>query len=347
MSDNPKAAGPTSSDSAEPCELTKSTAPCVRFGVSGWDYKDWRGPLYPSKLPKAFRGLSFLSRFLDFMEVNVSFYRIPPAANSERWLSETKADFSFLPKLHQSWTHEFSALNSTEATRYEEFLEAFIREDRCEGILLQFPPSFMNTDKNRQWILSLRDRFATQVPCFVEVRNRSFYQHAFFELLETEGIAFTNVDFPDLAKLPPLSTINTSSIASLRLHGRNSVAWSSTKATRDEKYHYHYSAQQIQEIGNRSKEFLTRSRRLLIGGNNHFKAGAPAAVLQLQGLLHQDPGLKGIVPKPKAPQALMQSYPLLKDYCDELPEFERLGKVQSDSQPSLFESFGNQENATQ
>ena len=38
----------------------------VRFGVCGWDYKDWQGPLYPAPLPRGFRALPLLARFLDF-----------------------------------------------------------------------------------------------------------------------------------------------------------------------------------------------------------------------------------------------------------------------------------------
>jgi hypothetical protein len=45
---------------------------CVRIGISGWNYKGWRGVWYPKGLPHR-RELEFASHALNSMEINGSF----------------------------------------------------------------------------------------------------------------------------------------------------------------------------------------------------------------------------------------------------------------------------------
>jgi hypothetical protein len=45
----------------------------IRIGPSGWAYKDWEGIVYPSKKPKGFDRLTFLSQYFDAVEINTSF----------------------------------------------------------------------------------------------------------------------------------------------------------------------------------------------------------------------------------------------------------------------------------
>src|SRR5260370_34284531 len=49
----------------------------TRIGASGWHYKHWRGPFYPEKLP-APKMLEFYTRHFDTVELNNTFYRLPP-----------------------------------------------------------------------------------------------------------------------------------------------------------------------------------------------------------------------------------------------------------------------------
>ena len=47
----------------------------IRIGVAGWDYPDWVGTVYPARVRKGFDKLAYLTRFVDLVEINTSFYR--------------------------------------------------------------------------------------------------------------------------------------------------------------------------------------------------------------------------------------------------------------------------------
>jgi len=49
----------------------------VLVGTSGWHYKHWVGPVYPKGLA-ASKMLAWYSRSFSAVEINNSFYRLPP-----------------------------------------------------------------------------------------------------------------------------------------------------------------------------------------------------------------------------------------------------------------------------
>ena len=79
----------------------------IQYGVAGWSYDDWVGPVYPRRKPKGFHPLSYLAQFIDLMELNSSFYALPRPDHAARWveLLEPFPDFRLTAKLHQGFTH--------------------------------------------------------------------------------------------------------------------------------------------------------------------------------------------------------------------------------------------------
>lgn len=284
----------------------------VRFGVSGWSYKDWSGPLYPKPLPQGFRGLPLLASFLHFMEVNATFYHPMGGSVSRKWLAETPTNFTFLAKAWQGWTHDGLAPQGTELKQFREVIDPLLEANRYDGTLVQFPPAFRDEPENRRRILRLRDAL-TPSPVFVEVRHRSLYSTSFLSFLEAEAIGFVNVDLPDVGTLPRLTSINTSATAFVRLHGRNSSAWRDLRAHRDERYNYHYRPPEITEIVTMIRELTQRTPRVLVAANNHFSAGAPAAAVLCRAQWEQR-----VVP---APTRLIDSFEELHPHCTRLDEF--------------------------
>ena len=55
----------------------------IRIGTSGFHYKHWKGPFYPEKTP-ATKLLDFYVRHFETVELNNSFYRLPPASASDQ-----------------------------------------------------------------------------------------------------------------------------------------------------------------------------------------------------------------------------------------------------------------------
>jgi uncharacterized protein YecE (DUF72 family) len=76
----------------------------IRIGCSGWNYKDWRGRVYPEGLP-ARRWLEHYATLFDTVEVNSTFYRLARPQAVEQWLRQTPDDFLFAVKASQYMTH--------------------------------------------------------------------------------------------------------------------------------------------------------------------------------------------------------------------------------------------------
>ena len=68
-----------------------SLAP-VHIGTSGWHYKHWKGPFYPSDLAST-KWLSWYVDHFDTVEINNSFYRLPATSAMELWCQQTPANF--------------------------------------------------------------------------------------------------------------------------------------------------------------------------------------------------------------------------------------------------------------
>jgi uncharacterized protein YecE (DUF72 family) len=76
----------------------------IRIGTSGFHYKHWKGPFYPEKTPAA-KMLDFYIQQFDTVELNNSFYRLPPAAAFDCWCEATPANFVFAVKASRFITH--------------------------------------------------------------------------------------------------------------------------------------------------------------------------------------------------------------------------------------------------
>ena len=73
-------------------------------GTSGFSYATWKGKFYPRTLPGA-RMLGYYSERLRGVELNGSFYRMPPASTLEKWASATPDGFRFCMKASRGLTY--------------------------------------------------------------------------------------------------------------------------------------------------------------------------------------------------------------------------------------------------
>ena len=74
-------------------------------GISGYDYKPWRGRFYPDELP-ARRWLEYASRRFNSIELNGTFYSLKSPAVFGRWANEVpERDFVFAIKGGRFITH--------------------------------------------------------------------------------------------------------------------------------------------------------------------------------------------------------------------------------------------------
>ena len=75
----------------------------IRIGTSGFIYEHWRRRFYP---PSA-RGseLELYARIFDTVELNVTFYRMPPSATFRSWAARVPEGFLFAVKASRYLTH--------------------------------------------------------------------------------------------------------------------------------------------------------------------------------------------------------------------------------------------------
>ena len=198
--------------------------PRILLGTSGYSFPDWAGRFYPPGIERG-KLLDFYAREFPAVEVNSTYYRIPPPATMQAMERKTPPEFEFVVKTHHDMTH----VRSLDPELYRVFaraVEPILAAGKLQGIMAQFPTSFHRTAENENFLVALKERLP-EVPLFVEFRHRSWAEESVWERLETEGIGYVSVDEPDLPGLvPPIARVTgPERIGYVRLHGRNKENW--------------------------------------------------------------------------------------------------------------------------
>ncbi len=175
------------------------------------------------------------------------------------------------------------------------------------AVLIQFPYSFHAAAGNRSKLQEILDRFGDFSPV-VEVRHASWLREDLPGYLRDRGVAFCNVDQPDISSnLPPTAHV-TGALAYVRLHGRNAEAWFEEGAGRDRRYDYLYSAEELAGWAGRISAMAARARDVIVIANNHYRGQGIANALELKSILEGS--------KVRAPQGILEAYPRLRDRAD-------------------------------
>ncbi len=275
----------------------------VLVGTAGWSYADWAGRVYPAPRPRGFDELHYLAGFLDCLEINSTFYRVPSRRTAEDWARRTAPlrDFVFTAKVHQSFTHEDEkATGPAEVRAFLESLAPLREARRLAALLLQFPWSFRDGPESRRRLARLTELFGTE-RLVVEVRHASFGTPDALAFLGALGIGIADVDMPaSKDNLGPLGRA-LGPTGYVRLHGRNAAAWFSREAGRDQKYDYLYAPGEIDAVVARVRRAAETAPLVFVVTNNHFRGQGPANSFMLKSRLLGRP-----IP---VPPDLLRAYP--------------------------------------
>jgi uncharacterized protein YecE (DUF72 family) len=80
--------------------VSTERTPDIRIGCSGWNYKHWRERFYPRGLPVA-RWFQFYAEHFDTVEINNSFYRLPPPETFAKWRDQAPPGFCYAVKANR------------------------------------------------------------------------------------------------------------------------------------------------------------------------------------------------------------------------------------------------------
>ncbi|MFC8386473.1 DUF72 domain-containing protein [Nocardia sp. NPDC057272] len=179
-------------------------------GTSGWQYRDWRGVLYPPGLPVR-QWLEHYARAFATVESNNAFYRLSSRENFAAWRERTPAGFVMAVKASRYLTHIKRLRDPAEPVqRLLDRTEGL--GDRLGPILLQLPPTLRADPDLLDNCLRC---FPDTVRVAVEPRHDSWWTDEIGEVLRSRGAALTWAD-RDSHPITPLW--RTTDWAYLRLH---------------------------------------------------------------------------------------------------------------------------------
>jgi uncharacterized protein YecE (DUF72 family) len=262
-------------------EAPRETRP-VLIGTSGYSFADWVGPFYPPGTP-SHRFLDYYARHFDTVEVNATYYRIPPPRTLEQMEKKTPPGFHFVVKLNKAMTHE----DSCDPSLYRDFkalLEPLKAAGKYDGLLAQFPWGFRRSLDSIRHVEGVRESLPDE-PLFVEFRHDSWLTPELEPWLTSLKLGFCSVDEPRLDHLLPPVTMVTGEDAYVRLHGRNAKNW--WRGDRSTRYDYEYSREELEDWLKKVAELAEKSRRTYLFFNNCHAGQAARNAKLMQEMLRQ------------------------------------------------------------
>jgi uncharacterized protein YecE (DUF72 family) len=161
----------------------------VRTGTSGWQYRHWRGTLYPPDMPQSHWLEHYAARFAT-VESNATFYRLPSRETLEQWRARTPDGFVIAVKASRYLTHVRRLRDPAEPVR--RMLDAFAGlGEKLGPVLLQFPPRMPADPSRLDRVLRL---FPADVRVAVEPRDASWWTDAVRDVLTEHGAALCWAD---------------------------------------------------------------------------------------------------------------------------------------------------------
>lgn len=274
----------------------------IYIGIAGWSYPDWKGIVYTSSKVDQ---LAYVSKFVDCLEINSTFYRPPFEKTTKSWLEKTakRPDFFFTAKLHRSFTHE-GKIDAEIVKYFHKGFGPFLEAGKLKHLLIQFRYDFDDTNRNRQHLTEIIRNFSEAFSLAVEVRHKSWQMPDALDFLGQLGVTVCNLDYPTTWNSFDMQSryIGIGKNGYFRMHGRNVEKWFS-KAGRDETYDYYYNEDELTQIKQRVDELAKALKTLTVITNNHYRGAELANALELKALITGQ--------KQPVPEGLLRAYPNL------------------------------------
>ncbi|MEU2286361.1 DUF72 domain-containing protein [Streptomyces sp. NPDC013178] len=158
-------------------------------GTSGWQYKDWKGVLYPADVPVR-RWLEEYAAQFATVEINNAFYRLPSRETFTSWGERVPPDFVVAVKASRYLTH-IKRLKDPEEPVHRLMSHAAGLGARLGPVLLQLPP---NLRADPDLLDTCLARFPSGTRVAVEPRHDSWWTPAVREVLQARGAALCWAD---------------------------------------------------------------------------------------------------------------------------------------------------------
>jgi uncharacterized protein YecE (DUF72 family) len=262
------------------------------IGISGYDYKGWRGRFYPAKLPVR-QWLHYASRTFNSVELNGTFYSLKSPGVFRRWADEAPDDdFVFAVKGGRFITHNLKLRNAERALgnffasgvlalgrktgpflwqlpatyRYDaERLDGFIRQLPRDSIEGEAVAREHDQRLRRGALVTATERVPYRHA--FEVRHPSYFTGEFYQLLRDHSCAFV---VADTAGRYPYAEEVTTDFVYVRLHGSQ------------ELYVSGYTDPELAAWAQRIARWRSGGRDVYVYFDNDAKVHAPFDALRLR-----------------------------------------------------------------
>lgn len=239
------------------------------IGTSGWSYKHWSEVFYPLELKPEKYLEYYLTKFTS-VELNSSFYNLPRKSTIAGWMSRTPGTFRFCPKMSRFITHQLQLTDTEEALQI--FFDVFEGlKEKLGPVLIQLPPG-LSYDKSL--ICNFMDRTEKSYSQYlkaIEIRNRSWINESFFNLLTEYGIGFV---ISDSGGQFPYHEAVTADFVYLRLHGREQL------------YASDYSEDDLNHYAEKITQWLEEDKDVWVFFNNDYHGYAVSNAQRLNEILN-------------------------------------------------------------
>jgi uncharacterized protein YecE (DUF72 family) len=162
-------------------------------GTISWSKQDWVGSFYPPNLKPA-HFLEAYAREFPTVEIDSTFYSIPPRSMVIGWRDRTPEEFVFTAKVPRLITHQNILTNCQgEFSAFLETMEPL--GNKLGPLLLQFPYFNKNVFASREQFDKRLRPFLDSLPkgfhFSVEICNKNWISWDFLELLREHSVGFT------------------------------------------------------------------------------------------------------------------------------------------------------------
>ena len=186
-------------------------------GTSGWQYRDWRGVLYPEGCPQRLWLEEYAARFAT-VELNNAFYRLPTHENFAGWRERVPGDFVVAVKASRYLTH-IKRLKDPAEPVHRLMSHAAGLGDRLGPVLLQLPPT-LRADPGL--LDACLECFPGGTRVAVEPRHDSWWTDRVRAVLEARGAALC---WADVLARPVTPLWRTAGWGYVRFHEGRAQPW--------------------------------------------------------------------------------------------------------------------------
>ena len=262
----------------------------IRFGAQGWNYDAWVGPFYPSGTrPAAY--LTTYARGFNTVEVDSTFYAIPPEKTLTGWADRVPDGFVFALKLPQAITHERRLIGCGDVIA--EFADRVrLLGPKLGPVLVQLGPDF--GPEHRPALERFLPTLPADIRFAVEFRRHTWLTRPILELLVEHRVALALVEgrWVKREKMLRLAERPTADFAYVRWMGPDRSIEDYSRVQVDRSH-------EMTEWAAALAKLASKVTAVYCYFNNHFQGHSPHSARAMQQLL----GQAAVQPRQLADQA--------------------------------------------